>query len=399
MSSFNRKAIRYVLAVFVAVASLYLRSLLTPFLGESNPYLTAWLAVVVCSRYCGLGPAIVGSVACVLGIDYFFVSRIHSFVIEARSELYGIFCFFIFAAAIIALGESNRRTALSRKRAEVELKAANELLEQRVSERTAKLNESNENIRELSARLLTLRDEERRRIARDLHDSVGQLLAAMSMNSSKLGNEKGKLSVEAAKCVEENSDLLTQALTEVRTISHLLHPPLLDEMGLESAVRWFVKGFAQRSNVDVSFSVALGLHRLAPDLELAIFRMLQECLTNIHRHSESKTARIHLDQKYGCVYCEISDDGKGIAPEKLLALNSSGSVGIGLRGMRERISQLGGALQIHSSVKGTAVEATLPVRHAHTAEDKQRCFSLPADRASALYVSEPSLNRVSPSGQ
>ena len=307
--------------------------------------------------------------------------------------------FLIFAAAIIALGESNRRTALSRKRAESELKAANELLERRVSERTAKLNESNENIRELSARLLMLRDEERRRIARELHDSVGQLLAAMSMNSSKVGNEKRKLSGEAAKCVEENSDLLRQALTEVRTISHLLHPPLLDEIGLESAVRWFIKGFAQRSNIHVSLTVALGLDRLSDDLELAIFRVLQECLTNIHRHSGSKTARIRLVQEDGCVHCEISDDGKGIAPEKLLALNSSGSVGIGLRGMRERISQLGGALQIHSSVKGTTVEATLPVRHAHTAEDKQRCFSLPADRASALYVSEPSLNRVSPSGQ
>ena len=242
------------------------------------------------------------------------------------------------------------------------------------------------------------RDEDRRRIARELHDSVGQLLAAMSMNSSKVLNEKGKLSAEAAKCVAENSELLRQALTEVRTISYLLHPPLLDEMGLESAVRWFIDGFGQRSNIDVSLTIEVGLDRLAPDLELAIFRILQEGLTNIHRHSGSKTARVRLVQKCGCVLCEISDAGKGIAPEKLLAFNSSGSVGLGLRGMRERISQLGGALQIHSSVKGTTLEATLPVRHAHTAENKQGCFSLPADRASAFYGSEPSLNRVSRSG-
>ncbi|MGB7848946.1 MAG: sensor histidine kinase [Candidatus Acidiferrum sp.] len=397
MSSFKHKAVRYVLAVFIAVASLYLRSFLTSFLGESNPYLTAWLAVALCSWYCGLGPAIAGSVVCVLGIDYFFLSPVRSFVIEARSELYGVFCFLIFAALIIVLGESNRRTALSRKRAEAVLKAANELLEQRISERTAKLNESNENIRELSARLLMLRDEERRRIARELHDGVGQLLAAMSMNSSKVVNEKGRLSAEAVKRVEENSDFLRQALIEVRTISHLLHPPLLDEIGLESAVRDYTKGFGQRSDIDVSLDVSLGLDRLTPDLELAIFRTLQECLTNIYRHSGGKTARIRLDEKDGCVHCKISDDGKGIPPEKQVALNSAGSVGVGLRGMRERISQLGGVLQIHSSVKGTTVEAILPVKHAHTAEDDRDRFSLPADRASALYVSEPSLNRVSPS--
>ncbi len=386
MGRFKHKAVRYVLAVIIAMVSLYLRSLLTPLLGESNPYLTAWLAVVFCSWYFGLGPAIAGGVVCVLGIDYFFLSPVHSFAIEARSEFYGIFCFLIFAALIIALGESNRRTALSRKRAEAELKATNELLEHLVRERTAKLDESNNNIRELSARLLVLRDEERRRIARELHDSVGQLLAAMSMNSAKVMNEKGKLSIEVAKSVEENAELLRQALTEVRTISHLLHPPLLDEIGLESAVRWFIKGFEQRSNIDVSLAVALGLERLASDLELAIFRILQECLTNIHRHSDSKTARIHLDQRDGCVHCEISDDGKGIPLEKQVALNSAGSVGVGLRGMRERISQLGGVLQIHSSVKGTIVEATLPVKHAHTAEGDRDCFSLPPDRKSALCV-------------
>ena len=397
MSSFNRKAIRYVLAVFIAVASLYLRSLLTPFLGESNPYLTTWLAVVLCSWYCGLGPAIVGSVVCVLGIDYFFVLPLHSFLIQARSELYGILCFLIFATAIIALGESNRRTASSRKRAEAELKAANVVLERRVSERTAKLNESNDNIRELSARLLLLRDEERRRIARELHDSVGQLLAAMSMNSSKVGNEKGKLSGEAAKCVEENSDLLRQALTEVRTISHLLHPPLLDEIGLESAVRWFIKGFAQRSNIHVSLTVALGLDRLSDDLELAIFRVLQECLTNIHRHSGSKTARIRLVQKDGCVHCEISGDGKGIPREKQLGLNSSGSVGLGLRGMRERVSQLGGALDVRSNLNGTTVAATLPVRHADRA-DKRVCFSLAPDMASAFRTKRAIAGHDGPSG-
>jgi signal transduction histidine kinase len=291
----------------------------------------------------------------------------HSFVIEARSELYGIFCFLIFSAAIIVLGESNRRAALLRRHAEASLKAAKDHLERRVKERTAQLQERSEvlgkqteMVRDLSAPLLRLRDEERRRIARELHDSVGQLLAAMSMNLSKVQSERGKLSPRAAQSVDENADLVRQTLSEIRTMSHLLHPPLLDEMGLESAIRWFIKGFAQRGNIDVALTVAPGFDRLAEDLELAIFRILQECLTNIHRHSESKTARIRLDQQDGWVHCEISDDGIGIPPEKQFALNSPGAMGVGLRGMRERISQLGGVLQIQSNDRGTTVTVALP---------------------------------------
>lgn len=351
----------------MAVTALYLRYLLTPFLGESNPYLTVWLAVVFSSWYCGLGPSILATLLCILGTDYFFLPPFYSFLIEARSELYGILCFLIFAAAIIVLGESNRRAALLRRHAEARLKAAKDHLEQRVRERTAQLQERSEvlakqteMVRDLSARLLRLRDEERRRLARELHDSVGQLLAALSMNLAKVQNEKTKLSRPAAKSVDENAGLLRQTLSEIRTMSHLLHPPLLDEMGLETAIRWFIKGPSERSNIDVALTVAPGFDRLAEDLELAIFRILQECLTNIHRHSESKTARIRLDNQDGWVHCEISDDGIGIPPEKQLALNSPGNVGVGLRGMRERISQLNGVLQIQSDGRGTTVTVALP---------------------------------------
>ena len=125
-------------------------------------------------------------------------------------------------------------------------------------------------------------------------------------------------------------------------------------------MRWFIKGFSQRSNIDVALTVAPGFDRLAEDLELAIFRILQECLINIHRHSESKTARIRLDKQDGWVHCEISDDGIGIPPEKQFALHSPGNVGVGLRGMRERISQLGGVLQIQSNGRGTTVTVGLP---------------------------------------
>jgi signal transduction histidine kinase len=364
------RTLRYLIAVLATTAALYLRHALVPFIGESNPYLTVWLAVVFCSWYCGLGPSVLASVLCVVGVIYFFLPPFHSLAIESSSERYGVLCFLFFSSVIVAFGESNRRTAMFRRLAEEKLKAANDQLEHRVDQRTAELQQKNtlllkqtEIVGALSARLLKLRDEERRRIARELHDSVGQLLAAVRMNFSKVHREKGRLSPEAAKCVEENAELLKQAVAEVRTMSHLLHPPLLDEIGLESAIRWFVEGFAQRSNIQVDLAFGAGPERLADDLELAIFRIVQECLTNIHRHSGSKTARVHFIQIDGYVHCEVSDEGKGISPEKQVALNSFGSLGVGLRGMRERVSQLGGILQVRSNANGTCVEAILPVRH------------------------------------
>jgi signal transduction histidine kinase len=367
----RHKAIPYFLAILASAIALCLRDLLVPFLGESNPYLTAWLAVVFCSWYCGLGASIVAGILCVVGVDYFFLAPVHSFFIGSASERYGILCFMMFSATIIALGESNRRSVASRVLAEDRLKTANEGLEQRVNERTAELQEKHEllvkqtdMVRELSVRLLKLRDEERRRIARELHDSVGQLLAAVRMNTSKVEAEKGNLSRHAANCVEDNAELIRRASAEIRTISHLLHPPLLDEVGLEFAIKWFIEGFTQRSNIGVDLRISHGFKRLADDLELAIFRIVQECLTNIHRHSESTTAVVQLDQVDGYVQCQVSDKGKGIPPEKQAALNSAGPIGVGLRGMRERVAQLRGTLNVGSNAKGTTVQATLPVRYA-----------------------------------
>jgi PAS domain S-box-containing protein len=259
------------------------------------------------------------------------------------------------------------RDISERKRTEARLKELHDHLEVRVSERTAELQEKNrellrqtEVVRDLSARLLRIQDEERRHIARELHDSAGQLLAAINMNISKVAREKEKLSTGAGRSVEEAADLVQQALVEIRTMSHLLHPPLLEEVGLESAIRGFIEGFAQRSKIDVNLVVKPGFERLSPDLEITIFRVIQECLTNVHRHSGSRKAEVRLTRRHCCVHLEVSDEGKGIPLDKL-DLNSPATLGVGFRGMRERIRQLGGTLQIDSTGNGTSVEATLPI--------------------------------------
>ena len=247
----------------------------------------------------------------------------------------------------------------------------------RVIERTAELQGKNrellkqtEVVRDLSGRLLQSQDEERRRIACELHDSAGQLLAAINMNISKMAREKEKLSTGAVRSVEEAADLVQQALAEIRTMSHLLHPPLLDEVGLESAIRGFIEGFAQRSKIYVNLIVAPGFERLSPDLEIAIFRVIQECLTNVHRHSGSRKAEVRLARRHGCVHLEVSDEGKGIPLDKQLDLNSPATLGVGFRGMRERIRQLGGTLRVHSNGNGTSVGATLPIEQVRTPQDK-----------------------------
>ncbi len=211
--------------------------------------------------------------------------------------------------------------------------------------------------RRLSAHVLQLQDEERRKFSRELHDSLGQNLAVAKMVafgvSERNPGEEG---------ISELIDLLEKSIQETRTISHLLHPPLLDELGIASAVSWYVDGFSQRSGLKISLKISDQIGRLSRPAELALFRVLQESLTNVHRHAKSKKADVELSVAEGDVVLQIRDYGQGIAPDKLQHFRSDGTqVGVGLTGMRERVRELGGQFEIYSGGTGTEVFVTIPL--------------------------------------
>jgi signal transduction histidine kinase len=253
-----------------------------------------------------------------------------------------------------------RQQAAEAEAARQELARLNASLEYKIKERTTELQIANEGLRELSARLLKMRDEERRRLARELHDSVGQLLAAITMNLDMIGRESDKLSPPSVQALADNSSMVREVMQSIRTISHLLHPPLLDEAGLPSALQWYVDEFSKRSGIRVDLDCEDSTDRLPSEMETAIFRIVQECLGNVHRHSESQTASIRLEISGDRALVEVRDDGKGISPSMQEELKSKGHMGVGLRGIRERIAQFGGELQIDSGSSGTVVTAVIP---------------------------------------
>jgi PAS domain S-box-containing protein len=223
--------------------------------------------------------------------------------------------------------------------------------------------EAEEALRNLSARLLQLQDEERRRIARELHDSTGQSLAALVIHLSAVSAKITDVDPAAGDLLREAILLSQKASDETRTLSYLLYPPTLDYAGLRSALEWYIEGFTQRSKVKVELSVSLAPNRLPEIVERTLFRIVQESLTNIFRHSGSDTASVQIEARSGTVRLEVADNGKGIPEEILATLNSSGGqLGVGIRGMRERVRQLGGWLQIKSSPAGTNIIVTLSVK-------------------------------------
>jgi PAS domain S-box-containing protein len=230
---------------------------------------------------------------------------------------------------------------------------------QELQGRNAEILGQSELLRDLSGRLLMTQDEERRRIARELHDSAGQSLAALSMDLSRIERDVALDPAHLAKGIKDAQDRLRQLSQEIRTTSYLLHPPLLDEIGLSSALRWYIEGLTERSGLDIKLSVADNLQRLAPEMELAIFRLVQECVTNIHRHSGSKTAQIRVAREPDKIYVEVQDQGKGMSKQQTAEVRSKG-VGVGISGMRERVRQLHGELVIESDAGGTRITATFP---------------------------------------
>lgn len=479
----NETVTKYALGILAAIFALLLRRLLSPVLGDQNPYHTLWLAVVFSSWYCGIGPSIATVVIGGLGVWYWFLPPL-GWRIERAEEAYGMVGFVLFSAVIILLGESTRRVIDKRRAAEEALTKIQQELEDRVRERTSALERSiaevvekaalldlandaifvktatgeisywnqgaerlygwtmNEALghapadllkseypvplaeiesknewegeirhttrggnritvasrwttlrdengvpigwleintditarkraedaaRRLGGHILTLQDEERRRIARGLHDSLGQYLTALKINLDVLAASDG-----SSATLSECADIAHKCLIETRTISHLLHPPMLDEAGLNSAVRWYVDGFAQRSGIHVNLNLPSELRRMDRDVEVALFRAVQEALTNIHRHSGASVVDVVLTMHDQKILLRITDNGGGIPHDRLRSLIDGTAGGIGIAGMRERMRDLSGSLDLQSSPSGTTLVFSIPVERVQVAANSDR---------------------------
>lgn len=268
---------------------------------------------------------------------------------------------------------SRKQVEEALKQSQERLRLATETLENQVAERTAELEKRNqqvlkqsEQLRRLSVSLMQTQDQERRHIARELHDSAGQVIAALSINLDTIVQELAASEPAVRKLAEQTRTYADELSREIRTTSYLLHPPMLDEIGLRPALIWYGEGLKARADIDVTVDISSEFQRLPRDLEITIFRVVQECLTNIHRHSGSKSAQIKVAREEGAVVVEIRDAGCGIAADKLARIREQ-DTGLGLRGIRERIRQSGGQLVIESQPgAGTTIRVTLPFAEAGT---------------------------------
>jgi PAS domain S-box-containing protein len=270
------------------------------------------------------------------------------------------------ARELLARVGSHLAMARIRRESEEQFRTLSERLDAEVRVRTEELEErghdllkQSQQMRELSRRLLQAQDEERRHIARELHDSAGQTLAVLGMNLAQLRREAEEKAPDIAKSAQASEQLVQQLIQEIRTTSYLLHPPLLDEIGLASALGWYTQGLSERSGINIDLSIPRDFGRIARDMELVVFRLVQECLTNIHRHSEAKNAIIRIARVKDGVSVEVSDDGRGMPAEKLAEIQLRGS-GVGIAGMRERVRQFQGDMRIESNSSGTKILVSIP---------------------------------------
>ena len=335
----------YATALVAVVVALVARAIMHPFIHSQEPstfmaYTTFMVATAFSAWFLGWGPSLLAIGVGLLVGDFFFVPPPYSLSAFSRNELPETITYLVACGVFLLIGiAKQKRTAL-------------------LVEKNLQIEAANERLREMSAHLLRAQDEERRKIARDLHDSVGQYLSAIAMALAPLIQRAKDLPSDVPERLEQAIEITKVCASEVRTISHLLHPPLLEEMGLSSAVRWYAEGFAARSNIQVDLDLPEDLNRFGSDIELALFRVLQESLANVHRHSGSKLARVSVGADAHRVWLEVRDHGKGI-PQKegRLAFRP----GIGTSGMQERINELSGTLEFTSDRTGTLVKAIIPL--------------------------------------
>jgi signal transduction histidine kinase len=239
----------------------------------------------------------------------------------------------------------------------------------------------NQELRNLSTRLITMQDDERRRLARDLHDGLGQELGAakMMIDGMLLPNQTSELRAEAA---SQASMLIDTALQKIRSMSHLLHPPLLDEVGLTLALRWYVDGLTQRSSIETSIDIRPDFPRLTPELETAVFRIVQEALTNVFRHSQAQKAHVSVVTEQSQLAITVRDDGKGIS-DRIEKFHVD-SIGIGIGGMRQRVKECGGDLRLRNAAPGTLVEVVIPLRS--LAVNSQAAPATPIEQSAIRYA-------------
>jgi signal transduction histidine kinase len=362
---------RYLVGLVCAALAVVTRIAMDPLLGHSGAfYVTVYVSVLVAALLGGVGPGTLAALVSLGAVVFLVLDPRNSFLVYSSDDMQGLIGSVMVCTGLVGLGGANRKKRL-------QLDASHMELEQRVKERTAELTsalaklesevkvreQAEKGLRQLSINLMTVQDEERRRIARELHDSAGQTLAAMKMTLATLELVSKQRPQESEKLFNDLGALMDAALQEIRTASYLLHPPLLEEAGFASAARWFVEGFSKRSGIQVSFETDMDSDRLPRNVELVLFRVLQESLTNVHRHSGATSAAICFSRQPGAMKLEICDNGRGLPQERLRNFQErQAPSGVGLAGMRERLGEMGGRLEIVSNPHGTSVIAFLPER-------------------------------------